>query len=263
MHSMELRTRVERLHVEHAASRYMADHHGLIDHGSALRFGASMKFVQHRIDAGEWVRVHRGVYRAAAAPPSPEQTLLAAVWACGPDAVASHRSAAWLWGLLAAPPEWPEVSVPHRQAPRERRITVHRSTDLVGTVAHVQRGVPVTDPARTILDTAGVVSPMMTEPPIAEFEVAAGRYRFDFAWPEVQVAVEVDGWASHSSFGDWTRNLGKDQWAAVHDWVVCHYSWDDVRHRPEATATHIATVLRRRRLAPAPPAPELCTLDAL
>jgi hypothetical protein len=45
--------------------------------------------------------VHRGVYAVGGAVLRPEGHRLAAVLACGPGAVLSHRSAASQWGLLA------------------------------------------------------------------------------------------------------------------------------------------------------------------
>ena len=79
---------------------------------------------------------------------------MAAVLACGPDAALSHQSAAALWRIVA---RWP--SAPHVTAPRDRRhpgIHVHRSTHVDATTHY---GIPVTTPARTLVDLADVLTP--------------------------------------------------------------------------------------------------------
>jgi hypothetical protein len=55
--------------------------------------------IQHRLDSGEWQRLHPGVYRMRGAPPSWEQKLMAATLWAGPESAVSHRSAAALWKL--------------------------------------------------------------------------------------------------------------------------------------------------------------------
>ena len=45
---------------------------------------------------------------------TPKQTICAAVLAAGPGAMASHRSAAWLWGIPAEPTDPVDVLLPRR-----------------------------------------------------------------------------------------------------------------------------------------------------
>ena len=77
---------------------------------------------------------------------------MAAVLACGPDAVLSHRSAAALWRIQ---PRWPariDVTAPSRR--RHPNLRIHHSPDAESTMHH---GIPVTTPARTLLDLADVL----------------------------------------------------------------------------------------------------------
>ncbi len=79
---------------------------------------------------------------------------MAAVLACGPDAALSHGSAGALWRILQRSP-----SPTHVTAPGERRhpgIHVHRSRHI-DTTTHY--GIPVTTPARTLVDLADVLNP--------------------------------------------------------------------------------------------------------
>ncbi len=78
---------------------------------------------------------------------------MAAVLACGGDAALSHGSAAALWRIG---PEWGliEVSVRRRSWPRPTGVKVRGRPTLPDQDIIVHRGIPVTTPARTILDQA-------------------------------------------------------------------------------------------------------------
>jgi very-short-patch-repair endonuclease len=95
---------------------------------------------------------------------------MAAVLACGEDAVLSHRSAAALWGIRrsrasprsSAPPSLPvvEVTVPGVGGKRQRAgIRLHRSTTLNPADCTRRDGIPVTTASRTLDDLHRVVSP--------------------------------------------------------------------------------------------------------
>jgi hypothetical protein len=76
----------------------------------------------------------------------------------GPDGtVASHLTAAALFGLWELPADLPHVTVPRTASGRMKVATVHRSPldpDDLGTVD----GIPVTRPGRTIVDCAAVLA---------------------------------------------------------------------------------------------------------
>jgi very-short-patch-repair endonuclease len=87
---------------------------------------------------------------------------LAAVLACGPNAVLSHYSAAWLWRLLELTVELIDVTVP-RSNRRRPGLRVHRSRSLAPEDVSMHRGIPVTAPARTLPDLAKVATPRELE----------------------------------------------------------------------------------------------------
>jgi very-short-patch-repair endonuclease len=107
----------------------------------------------------EWVaaerirRLHRGVYAYGHDRLRREGYWLAAVLACGPGAVLSHRSAAALWEIRASGGGVIDVTVPSR-AGRIRRagVRVHRSGRLTADEVTEGDGIPVTTLARTLLD---------------------------------------------------------------------------------------------------------------
>jgi hypothetical protein len=68
--------------------------------------------------------------------------------------VASHRSAAYVWGLIDEPPDQPEITVPQRWARQLKGVTVHRAPDLSAAQAVLHNGLYVTNPLRALADMA-------------------------------------------------------------------------------------------------------------
>jgi hypothetical protein len=131
---------------------------GLIGRGDALALGLTVAQIHGLLEKGIWLRDHQDVYRAAAAPRTDRQALRSAFMAAGKAAVASHRSAAWLWGLMDRAPDRPEITVPTSWAPHLNGVNVHRSRDLDRARKVTRGGIPVTDAARTLVDLGAVVS---------------------------------------------------------------------------------------------------------
>jgi very-short-patch-repair endonuclease len=94
---------------------------------------------------------------------------MAAVLACSPDAVLSHRDAAHLWELRRSASARIEVT-----APRSRHgldgIVVHRVRRLDPRDQTVREGIPVTTVARALLDNAEVLPERQVERMIEEAE---------------------------------------------------------------------------------------------
>ena len=78
---------------------------------------------------------------------------MAAVLACGSEAVLSHGSAAALWGIERQRAGI-EVSVPCRRTPRRPGLRIHRRKRLEPLDLTRRHNIPVTTPARTLLDLA-------------------------------------------------------------------------------------------------------------
>ena len=114
--------------------------------------------IQARLAAGWLTPVHQSVYLVGSAGPSAEQAVLAACLATGSQAVASHRSAGALWHLRGVEAPTPEVTL---WADRHRPlhgVRVHRTRVLDPVDVSRRRRIPVTTPARTLLDL-GAVAP--------------------------------------------------------------------------------------------------------
>jgi hypothetical protein len=139
----------------------MKDHHAVISRREALKLGASDACVRAKVITGEWEEVYRGVYRDAASPKTDHQTLRAACALTAPVGVASHQSAAWLWGMTDRLPQRPVVTVPypHHHGIRTGVVVAHRSRDLDAASVREWRRIPTTDPLRTLVDLASTVTP--------------------------------------------------------------------------------------------------------
>jgi very-short-patch-repair endonuclease len=141
-----------------AVARRAAEQWGVVSLAELRRCGLTGDAVAHRVRKGHLHRVHRGVYAVGHANLPPEGRWLAAVKACGPGAVLSHVAAGALWGIVAWDGRDPEVSVPGPAKRRHAGLRVRRSPLPPEQVVRRQ-GIPVTVPARTLLDLAGVLSP--------------------------------------------------------------------------------------------------------
>jgi Transcriptional regulator, AbiEi antitoxin/Protein of unknown function (DUF559) len=131
----------------------------------ALGIGA--RAVQLRAGTGRLHRVHRGVYAVGHPILRPEGHRLAAVLACGPGAVLSHRSAAAHWELLATSQERIDVTAPRsRQGVPGIRLHTSRSLDAQDTTRH--EGIPITTVHRTLLDLAATVRSDQLENALAQ-----------------------------------------------------------------------------------------------
>src|SRR3954451_23722688 len=85
---------------------------GVISAAQIWALGLSPRAVRHRAAAGRLHRVYPGVYAVGHAVLGPDGRRMAAVLACGPGAVLSHRSAADLWEIRPTARARPEVNGP-------------------------------------------------------------------------------------------------------------------------------------------------------
>jgi very-short-patch-repair endonuclease len=138
-------------------ARIATDQHGVVTRSQLLDAGVKQRVIAHRLRTGALHRLHRGVYTVGYRSTSPLTHAMAAVLACGPQAVLSHRSAAWLWEIDVTWRGPTEVTTTARSARDRDGVTVHRSRTLTQRHVTVRRGIPVTTVARTLVDLADVL----------------------------------------------------------------------------------------------------------
>ncbi|MEO6469374.1 MAG: DUF559 domain-containing protein [Acidimicrobiia bacterium] len=71
-------------------------------------------------------------------------------------------------------------------------------------------------------------------------------YRVDFAWPELLVAVEAEGFEWHGSRARWKADRIRVAALERLGWRVLIVTWDDVTMRPRETLDRIALALAER-----------------
>ncbi len=160
--------------IEGKVAAFASRQHGVITRGQLLDAGFTRQMVDRRVRSGRLRPLHWGVYLLGAlvGPLEPVRAReMAAVLACGGRAFASHENGALLWGLLHVERD-ASVHVTVEGVDRGRRpgICAHRVVVLAAEDAAEVDGVPVTSPARTLVDIAARVRPRVLEQAMAEAE---------------------------------------------------------------------------------------------
>lgn len=145
-----------------------AQQHGVVSRSQLLGAGMSVDAIDYRLKKGTLRRVHRGVY--CTGPLTGRfQPEMAAVLACGPETALSHRTAAGIVSIL--PPGQPKAPI-DVIGPQSRRgpssgVRLHRTDRLEPDEVTHRHGLPLTSPARTILDLASCLGPYELERALA------------------------------------------------------------------------------------------------
>ncbi len=207
---------------------------------------------------------------------------MAAVLACGPSAVLSHRSAAALWNLLRPMNGPVDVSVPSQNGRKARRgIRVHRRRSLSPQAVTVRDLIPVTTPWQTIEDLRGVVSPGLQRRALRQAEVQRyalgpadrgdrtrsdlerrflrlcrrngiptplvnikiGRWTVDFIWPEQRVVVETDSWRFHGGSVAFENDHARDLDLRRRAYAVHRFTERQIREQETVVAEDLASAL--------------------
>jgi very-short-patch-repair endonuclease/predicted transcriptional regulator of viral defense system len=163
--------------------------HYAIARRQLLSLGLTVDAIRHRVATG---RLHpsrwMGVYAVGRPQLSRHGQWMAALLACGPDAVLSHGSAAALWGIVALEPGAVHVSVPKGVVRRRAGIKVHRRSDLRPHMVTAHQGVPVTGIVWTLIDLATGLGSKQLERAVNEAD------RLDLIDPEaLRAAVDAAG----------------------------------------------------------------------
>ena len=280
--------------------------HGLAERSQVLDLGATPEMIEAGLRQGLIERVHPRVYLIPGSPRTLKQSLMAACLSA--DGVASHRAAAWLWGLNGPFSGHVEGTIPRRKAPDLRAATIHCSSDLIPDDVTAIDGIPVTKPARTLVDL-GAVSPrwdvdaaintalarrlvtieglwMMLArvarkgrsgagvlreclewrsavpdsvlealflqvvrdhdlpKPVLQYPVTVNgrQYRIDAAYPEVMLAIELDGADTHISPDALQRDLRRQNDLVEAGFSFLRFPWGDLTLRKPHVARQVRTM---------------------
>jgi Protein of unknown function (DUF559)/Transcriptional regulator, AbiEi antitoxin len=162
--------------------------HGVVALHQLQLLGLSKSAVSKRARSGRLHRIHRAVYAVGRSQLTGRGHWMAAVLACGPRAVLSHRSAAGLWGLRQDNRRKSDISLPSPSARPKTAIEVHRSVTLTAEDLTTVDTIPCTTAARTLVDLGDVANRRVVEAAVEQADILQ---LFDL--PSVQAAIERAG----------------------------------------------------------------------
>jgi very-short-patch-repair endonuclease len=150
--------------LDRAAARVAGRQFGVISTAQLAACGLSHNRIGQRVKAGQLQRLWRGVYAFGHRKLTRQGHLIAAVLACGPNAVVSHLAAAVEWELLTFGARAIDVTVPAGGTRAERPgIRLHCTRSLDPDDVTCKDGIPMTTPAKTLIDLDAVVSARLLE----------------------------------------------------------------------------------------------------
>jgi predicted transcriptional regulator of viral defense system len=135
---------------------------GYFDAGQARAHRVSRQLLDHHVSRGRFERVRRGLYRVQGFPTAEHDDMREAWMAVGgADALLSHDSALALLDLSDNIPDAVHLLVPrrHRGLRRPPGVIVHTRPDSEDIPTVWRDGLPLTAPARTLLDVADRLQP--------------------------------------------------------------------------------------------------------
>jgi hypothetical protein len=191
-------------------------------------------------------------------------------------AAISHSSgAAWYGAALVDPPMWLHVTVPRsrgRRATQVKGVAIHRAdlrqaevslltrADMVaaamrlpaapGRLAAVTAAELIDPRAESVFESVTRVNLALAElpPPTPQYDVydAVGSWiaRVDFAWEDLGVILECDGFEYHQDRAAFERD--RRRWTALTraGWKVAVVTWRDVMHDPGYLVDVMADLLQ-------------------
>jgi hypothetical protein len=152
-----------------SAVRWLASRQrGLVHRWQLLAAGIGRGGIRRRVEARRLVRRQPCVYLVGHDALAPWATEMAAALRYRGNAVISHRSAAAIWGLIPRAPVVVELTIVGTHARSTPGIRFTRTKTLDRKDFRWRHDVPVTGPARTIIDLAGCAESLITERAIVE-----------------------------------------------------------------------------------------------
>jgi very-short-patch-repair endonuclease len=156
---------------EWALARAAARQRGLVHHSQLRAAGFSRRAIARLVARGALHPVLPRVYAVGHPALAPLAAELAALLHLEHDAVISHWSGAMLWALGAGEPGTVQATVIGRDTVPRPGLRTYRVPDLDPRDVRLRHGLPVTAPARTLIDLAAVRSADQVERALNEARV--------------------------------------------------------------------------------------------
>ena len=149
----------------------MVAQNGVVTRGQLEGLGLDDQAIAKRVARSRLHRINQRVYSLTPQVMTERGRFMAAVLAGGPEAVLSHRAAAYLWGLVDTWKEPIDVTAPNRRGRSPRGVAAHRDGSLQPNDKTSLLGIPCTSVARTLLDFAGIAPEWEVRKAVAQAEV--------------------------------------------------------------------------------------------
>jgi len=72
--------------------------------------------------------------------------------------------------------------------------------------------------------------------------------RLDFAYPDMRLGIEADGFKHHGGHERWAEDLRRENRLKLLGWTLLRFSWWDVHERPELVASQVRSAHSARAL---------------
>jgi hypothetical protein len=203
-----------------------------------------------------------GVYAVGWPRLTQKRRWMAAVLACGDGGMLSHHSAAALWGIAAERPSRIDVSVRRRCELRRPGLRVRGRPTLATEDIGSRDGIPITAPARTLVDLATELDALGVERAVNEADkrdlidpealrAALGRYAGEpgVRLPELGLVVETDGLRYHRTPSAQARDAKRDRAHVVAGMTPLRFTHYEIRHesaRVGSALVRVGAMLRKR-----------------
>lgn len=132
--------------------------HGVFTRSQALAAGVGDRTIDSRAAKGVYERVHPEVFGFPGATETWHRSVVAATLSVASLAAASHRTAAYLWGMTSTRPEMIEIVCRRHRRVHRGTFVVHESKDLLESDIAILDGLTLTSAARTVVDLGAVAS---------------------------------------------------------------------------------------------------------
>lgn len=145
--------------------------HGVVARHQIRSLDVPNHRIDHQLRTGHLHSVQNGVFAVGHRRLSATGRWMAAVLACGNEAVLGYRSAAALWEIRPSSAPGTEVIVRRRGPACHNGVIAHRHPGIAADERAVRDGIPTTSIARTLLDLSAVVSRTQVRRAIGQAEV--------------------------------------------------------------------------------------------
>jgi very-short-patch-repair endonuclease len=144
---------------------------GVVARRQLMKAGIGRHVIDHFVKCGFLHHLHRGVYAVGHTALPRFGREQAALLACGEGAVLCGRSALYVWGVLETEPPEVEILVAGRHCRRRRGIGLHLIDALPDREVRRRHGLPLTFPARALIEYAAGASPDELGDAVAEARI--------------------------------------------------------------------------------------------